>query len=46
MAVALAVVDVMAVTIMTDVVSAEFKAVADTGAVAMTVVDAVTASQD
>ena len=45
MAVALAAVDVMAAEDMTDVVAADLTAIADTEAVAMTVVDAVTASQ-
>ena len=41
----LAAVDVMAAADMTDVVDADFTAVADTEAMAMTVVDVVTASQ-
>ena len=45
MAVALAVVGVMATADVTDVVAADLTAVADTEAMAMTVVDVVTASQ-
>ena len=45
MAVALAAVDVMAAADVTDVVAAYLTAVADMEAVAMTVVDVVTASQ-
>ena len=45
MAVALAAVDVMAAADVTDVVAADFKAVADMEAVAITVVDVVTSSQ-
>ena len=45
MAIALAAADVMAVADVTDVVAADLTAVADTEAMAMTVVDVVTASQ-
>ena len=45
MDVALAVVDVMAVTDVTHVVGADMTVVADTGSVEMTVADVVTASQ-
>ena len=44
MAVALAAVDAMAAPDVTDVVGVDMKVVADTGAVAMTVADAVIAS--
>ena len=46
MAVALAALDAMAAPDVTDVVGADMTVAADTGAMAMTVVDVVTASQD